>query len=59
MAAYIVLLITYSLSWMYLFYNFMENNLQNRVNLGKMKLVAILPEVRIEKLKILIVKHEL
>ena len=27
----------------------MENNLQNRVNLGKMKLVAILPEVRIEK----------
>lgn len=59
MAACIVLLITYSLSWMYLFYNFMENNLQNRVNLGKMKLVAILPEVRIEKLKILIVKHEL
>lgn len=37
MAAYIVLLITYSLSWMYLFYNFKENNLQNRVNLGKMK----------------------
>lgn len=43
---------------MYLFYNFKENNLQNS-EFRKDEVGSNLLEVRIEKLKILIVKHEL